>query len=52
MKYLIIWGWWDFGLVLKVNKQNRNCDYLFALDIQIGWLNIWTQFYKNNKIWK
>jgi hypothetical protein len=42
-KPTIFWDWLDFGLVLKVYKQNNIGNYHFAIDIQIGWLNLWLQ---------
>ena len=49
-KINIFWDWWDFGLVLKFNKQNNIGSYYFSLDIQILWLNFWIQCWgKPNK---
>lgn len=44
----IFWDWLDFGLVLKVYKQNNIGRYHFAIDIQIAWLNLWLQCWKKN----
>lgn len=45
---IIFWDWLDFGLVLKVYKQNNISRYHFAIDIQIAWLNLWLQCWKKN----
>ncbi len=44
----IFWDWRDFGLVLKVYKQNNIGRYYFAIDIQIAWFNLWLQCWKKN----
>ena len=44
----LIWDWFDFGLVLKVYKQNNMGRYHFAIDIQIAWFNLWLQCCKKN----
>lgn len=44
----IFWDWLDFGLVLKVFKQNNIGRYHFAIDIQIAWFNLWLQCWKKN----
>lgn len=44
----IFWDWLDFGLVLKVYKQNNIGRYHFAIDIQIAWFNLWLQCWKKN----
>jgi len=44
----IFWDWLDFGLVLKVYKQNNIGRYHFVIDIQIAWLNLWLQCWKKN----
>jgi hypothetical protein len=49
MKTLVLWDWFDFGIVLKFNKLNRLGDYKFAVDIQIAWFNLWVQFWRTNK---
>jgi hypothetical protein len=45
MKTLVMWDWYDFGIVLKINKLTTPSEYHLALDIQILWLNIWVQFW-------
>ena len=47
-KPTIFWDWLDFGLVLKVYKQNNIGRYYFAIDIQIAWFNLWLQCWKKN----
>jgi hypothetical protein len=47
-KPTIFWDWLDFGLVLKISKQNNIGNYHFAIDIQIGWFNLWLQCWKKN----
>ena len=47
-KPLLIWDWYDFGLALKVYKQNNIGNYHFAIDIQIGWLNLWVQCWQKH----
>lgn len=42
----LIWDWLDFGLMLKVSKQNNISKYHFAIDIQIAWLNVWVQCWR------
>jgi hypothetical protein len=44
----LIWDWYDFGLMLKINKQNNIGKYHFAIDIQIGWLNLWVQCWQKH----
>jgi len=44
----IFWDWLDFGLVLKVYKQNNIGRYHFAIDVQIAWFNLWLQCWKKN----
>ena len=39
----IFWDWFDFGFMLKINKQNTLSDYYFAIDIQVLWFNLWIQ---------
>ena len=48
-KPTIFWDWLDFGLVLKVYKQNNIGSYHFAIDIQIAWFNLWLQCWRKNK---
>ncbi len=48
MDVSIFWDWMDFGLVLKVYKQNNLGRYYFAIDIQIAWLNIWIQCWQKH----
>jgi hypothetical protein len=43
---MIIWDWADFGICLTINKLTKSSDYKFAIDFQIGWFNLWTQFWK------
>ena len=45
----VFWDWLDFGLVLKIYKQNNIGRYHFAIDIQIAWFNLWLQCWKKNK---
>jgi len=45
-KPILIWDWYDFGLMLKINKQNNIGKYHFAIDIQIAWLNLWVQCWR------
>ena len=45
---IIFWDWLDFGLVLKVYKQNNIGRYHFAIDIQIDWFSLWLQCWKKN----
>tara|TARA_B110000116_G_scaffold262546_1_gene267960 strand:- start:1218 stop:1370 length:153 start_codon:yes stop_codon:yes gene_type:complete len=47
-KVNIIWDWYDFGLMLKINKQNNIGKYHFAIDIQIGWLNLWVECWQKH----
>lgn len=42
----ILWDWDDFGFALILRRQNRIANYKFAIDIQIGWFNLWTQFWR------
>tara|TARA_R110000772_G_C13070410_1_gene416303 strand:+ start:260 stop:466 length:207 start_codon:yes stop_codon:yes gene_type:complete len=42
------WDWYDFGLMLKINKQNNIASYHFAIDIQIGWLNLWLKCWQKH----
>jgi len=42
----LIWDWLDFGLMLKVSRQNNISKYHFAIDIQIAWLNVWVQCWR------
>ncbi len=44
----LIWDWYDFGLMLKISKQNNIGSYHFAIDIQIAWLNLWIQCWQKN----
>jgi len=48
MKTLVLWDWYDFGVCLKINKQNEVASYKFAIDFQIGWFNLWIQFWKKH----
>jgi len=45
----LMWDWYDFGIVLKISKQNNIGNYHFAIDIQIAWLNLWVQCWKKQK---
>jgi hypothetical protein len=47
-KPYFIWDWYDFGIMLKINKQNNTGNYHFAIDIQIGWLNLWVQCWQKH----
>ena len=44
----LIWDWYDFGLMLKINKQNNIGNYHFAIDIQIAWLNLWIECWQKH----
>ena len=44
----LIWDWYDFGLVLKISKQNNIGNYHFAIDVQIAWLNLWVQCWQKH----
>ena len=44
----VFWDWLDFGLMLKISKQNNIGNYYFAIDIQIAWFNLWLQCWKKN----
>jgi len=44
----LIWDWYDFGLVLKISKQNNFGNYRFAIDLQIAWLNLWVQCWQKH----
>jgi hypothetical protein len=46
MKALLLWDWLDFGIVFKINTLMHHSNYYFAIDIQIGWLNLWVQFWR------
>lgn len=45
----IFWDWLDFGLVLRIYKQNNIGRYHFAIDIQIAWFNLWIQCWKKKQ---
>jgi len=45
-KILVMYDWYDFGIVLRINKCSSIGNYHFAIDIQIAWFNIWLQFWK------
>ena len=49
MKTHLIWDWYDFGLMMKISKQNNIGNYYLAIDIQIAWLNLWVQCWKKNE---
>ena len=44
----VLWDWFDFGFMLKVNKQNNIGKYHFAIDIQLLWLNLWIECWLKN----
>ena len=44
----LIWDWYDFGLMLKISKQNNIGKYHFAIDIQIAWLNLWIECWQKH----
>ena len=44
----VLWDWYDFGFMLKINKQNNIGKYHFAIDIQILWLNLWIQCWQKH----
>jgi hypothetical protein len=46
MKSVIFWDWDDFGIALILRRQNSIGQYKFAIDFQIGWFNLWTQFWR------
>ena len=46
IKPSVFWDWFDFGFMLKINKQNNISDYHFAIDIQVLWFNLWIQCWK------
>ena len=48
-KTYLIWDLYEFGLMLKINKQDNIGKYHFSIDMQILWLNIWTQCWRKNK---
>lgn len=48
-KPAILWDWTDIALCFRVYKQTDIADYHIAIDIQILWLNIWTQCFRKNK---
>jgi hypothetical protein len=42
----IWWDWTDFGIVLRVFKNASHSDFELSLDVQIGFLEIWTRFWR------
>jgi len=48
IKTLILWDWDDFGIALILRKQSSIGQYKFAIDFQIGWFNLWTQFWRKS----
>jgi hypothetical protein len=44
MKTLILWDWWDFGLVFKLFKT---LDNRLGIDLQIAWFNLFIQIGKS-----
>lgn len=41
----ILWEWTDFGFVLRIYQMEVS-QYHFAIDIQVGWLNLWIQCWR------
>ena len=44
----LFWDWYDFGIMLKIDKQNNIGNYHFSIDIQIGWINLWVQCWQKH----
>jgi hypothetical protein len=42
----VSWNWTAFGFTLLFNKLNNFGKYSFYIDIQIGWFNVWIQFWR------
>ena len=45
-KVNFLWDWWDFGVMLTVYKNGIGNPYLFSIDTQIGWFNLWVECIK------
>lgn len=43
VKPTIFWDWFDFGLMIRIYKQNYISNYHFAIDLQIAWFNLWLE---------
>jgi hypothetical protein len=50
IKTLLLWDWFDFGLMLRVFKNAIHTKHKVSIDIQIGWLNIWIQIIRRDEI--
>lgn len=49
VKLHVIWDWFDFGLMLRITKNNRISEYYFAIDLQFLWFNLWIQCWRKTK---
>jgi hypothetical protein len=48
MKIYLMFDWVDFGVMFRVYKNFGPSKFLFSIDIQIAWLNIWMQLIRKS----
>lgn len=48
MNKIINWDfdWTDFGIMIRVYKTTKICEYKYNLDLQVMWFALWIRFGK------
>lgn len=46
MRTMILWDWFDFGIMFRLYKNTKNAQHYMTIDIQIAWLNLWILTFK------